>query len=132
MNIIKFLKIFELDQEITINRTSYPSFTYYFKDINEHKDISIEQWNPNPLDSINAITLKQGCPDVFTRKVSAIIPLPPSNIPFMPKVSLTNEEHTLAVLNRNKFVFDSIVKNQGIPYCDSFDLRMRRTVVVVN
>jgi len=60
--------------------------------------------------------------------VSAIVPLPSSGIPFMPKTSLTVEDHSLFIISKNKFVLESIIKNNGIPYCDSFDIRIKRTV----
>jgi len=47
------MKLFELDQEITINRVNYPSFTHYVKDFFQHKSINVEPWSPNPLDYCN-------------------------------------------------------------------------------
>jgi hypothetical protein len=45
--------MFELDQEVNINRTSFLSFTHFLKDLAEHKEMSVEQWSPNPLDYLN-------------------------------------------------------------------------------
>jgi hypothetical protein len=57
MTVVKFLKLFELDQEVNINRTNFPSFLHYFKDLCEHTDCSIEPWTPNPLEYLNVGTL---------------------------------------------------------------------------
>ena len=56
------------------------------------------------------------------------MPLPNSGIPFMPKTSLTTEEQTLYLVQKDKYVIEAIVKSQGVPYCDTFDIRMRKTV----
>lgn len=37
LSVIKFLKLFELDQEVVINHANHSSFLYYFKDISSHK-----------------------------------------------------------------------------------------------
>ncbi len=46
----------------------------------------------------------------------------------MPKVSLTYEDHSLFIINKDKAVLEIIIKNTGVPYCDSFDIRMRRII----
>jgi hypothetical protein len=65
------------------------------------------------------------------RKITSQIPLPPSNIPFMPKLAPTIEDQTMFLINKDKVVIESIVKNTGIPYCDSYQLRMKRVIETV-
>lgn len=57
-----------------------------------------------------------------------MIPLPPSGIPFMPKVSLTTEEQLMFLINGGKVVIESIIKNSGVPYCEAFDVRLKRVI----
>ena len=44
LNLVKFLRWFELDVEITMNRTPFSSFTSYVKDFQENKDINVPPW----------------------------------------------------------------------------------------
>lgn len=53
LTVVRFLKMFELDQEVVVNRTNFSSFLYYYKDSCEHKDINIQPWDPNPLEYLN-------------------------------------------------------------------------------
>ena len=53
LTVVKYLKLFELEQEVVVNRTTYNSFLHYFKDVCEHTEISIDAWNPNPLEHLN-------------------------------------------------------------------------------
>jgi len=46
----------------------------------------------------------------------------------MPKVSLTNETHSLFIFSKDKAVLEMVIKNYGVPYCDSFDVRIRRII----
>lgn len=57
-----------------------------------------------------------------------VVPLPSSPIPFMPKFANTTEEQTLFILDHNRAVIESIMVNSGVPYSDTFDLRMKRTL----
>ena len=57
-----------------------------------------------------------------------MVPLPPSGIPFMPKESLTFEEQTMHLINRDIVVIEYIVKSSGVPYCDAFDVRFKRVI----
>lgn len=132
---VKFLKIFELDQEIVINRVHFSSFLYYFKDLTGNKDICIDPWTPNPLEYLNVgtyigilVNIKEDSPEIFSRKVQAVAPLPSSPIPFMPKTSLTKEEHTLFLMSKNKVVIESVIMSTGVPYSDTFDVRIKRVI----
>jgi hypothetical protein len=91
----------------------------------EPKPLRLSQYRYSCPYSAN---IKEITPEVFTRKVAAIVPLPNSGIPFMPKTSYTTEEQTLYILNKDKFIIELIVKSQGVPYCDTFDIRMKKTV----
>ena len=57
-----------------------------------------------------------------------MVPLPPSGIPFMPKTSLTNEEQKMHLLTGNKVVIESITCSKGVPYCETFDVRLKRVL----
>lgn len=46
----------------------------------------------------------------------------------MPKSSLTTEDQTLFIFSKDKYIIELIIKNQGVPYCDAFDIRMKKTV----
>lgn len=39
LTVVKYLKIFELDQEVIVNRVPFSSFLYYFKDLMNCKEI---------------------------------------------------------------------------------------------
>jgi hypothetical protein len=45
--------MFDNDQEMTLNRRSYRSFTYYMKDCLEHKDYDIGEWTPTVNEFLN-------------------------------------------------------------------------------
>lgn len=57
LNAMKYFKLFDGDQEATIGRKTYASFTHYFKDLNAHKDITVSNWLSNPLDYFNSSKL---------------------------------------------------------------------------
>lgn len=46
----------------------------------------------------------------------------------MPKSSFTTEDQSLFIINKDKYVIEMIVKSNGVPYCDAFDLRMKKTL----
>ena len=50
---VKFLKLFELDQEVVMNRIPFSSFLSYFKDRTGNREISVNPWIPNPLEYLN-------------------------------------------------------------------------------
>ena len=93
----------------------------------------MDSQSPRPLQHQylipHADNIKEGSPELYLKKVVADVPLPASNIPFMPKSALTLEEHSLYLLNKNKYIMEAVVKTAGIPYCDAYDLRIKKTVV---
>ena len=63
------------------------------------------------------VNIKEDASEAFTRQISAVVPLPPSGIPFMPKTSLTTEDQTMHLLTGNKVVIESVIRSKGVPYC---------------
>jgi hypothetical protein len=45
-----------------------------------------------------------------------MVPIPNSNIPFMPKVTKSDEVHKLYIFSKDKYMIESIIKNSGAPY----------------
>ena len=64
----------------------------------------------------------------FTKNINAMVPVANSGVPFMPKQAKSNEEQTLFLYSKNKYVVESVIQNSGVPYADSFNLRLQKVV----
>ncbi len=60
--------------------------------------------------------------------MTSLVPLPPSGIPFMPKCAATTEDQTMYLINKDKVVIETLVKNSGIPYCDTYNLIIKKVI----
>lgn len=75
-----------LDGEVTIAGKKYSNIIEYFKKMVQlHKDIEISSFTPHIQEYLNPSTIKSTCPLKFSRRLSATVPTPNSNIPFVPK-----------------------------------------------
>ena len=50
----------------------------------------------------------------------------------MPKVSLTTETQTMFIMSKDLVVIETVVKNSGVPYCEAFDVRLKRVIETVS
>jgi hypothetical protein len=46
----------------------------------------------------------------------------------MPKQAKSNENLTLYIYSKDKYVLESVIQNSGVPYSDTFNLRMRKII----
>lgn len=46
----------------------------------------------------------------------------------MPKSSYTTEDQTMYLMSGDKVVIESVIKNSKIPYCEAFDVRLKRVI----
>lgn len=72
--------------------------------------------------------IKDNTPISFTKKIFCIVPVPNSGVPFMPKQAKSNENLTLYIYSKDKYVLESVIQNSGVPYSDTFNLRMRKII----
>ena len=46
----------------------------------------------------------------------------------MPKNAKSEETQTLYLISKDKYILESIIQNSGVPYSDTFNLRILKTV----
>jgi hypothetical protein len=120
------LTLLYMDHEIEIGGKKYSNFTEYFKKvILLHRDVEITPFEPAVKEHLNNSNIKLTCPIKLTRKVNSVVPMPPSNVPFMPKSGKTAESQSLYIISKYQWVFDSELQNSGIPYSDCFKVYFR-------
>ena len=79
------------------------------------------------IDNISG-NIKSNTPYIFTRVIRANVPLPSSNIPFMPKFVDSKETQELYFISKNKYVVFGIVNNSKAPMTDCFYLRTKKII----
>ena len=68
----------------------------------------------------------------FSRKISCVVPVANSGVPFMPKQAKSEETQTLFIISKDEYVIESTIQNSGVPYAETFNLKLKRVVTSVN
>ena len=55
-----------------------------------------------------------------------MVPISNSGVPFMPKFAKSEETVSLYIYSKDKYVIESTIQNSGVPYADTFNLRLRK------
>ena len=61
-----------------------------------------------------------------------MVPVANSGVPFMPKQAKSDEENTLYIVSKDKYIIESIIQNSGVPYADTFNIRMKNIIEKVS
>ena len=57
-----------------------------------------------------------------------MVPVANTGVPFMPKQAKSEETHILYIVSKDKFILESTIQNSGVPYSDTFNLKMLKVV----
>jgi hypothetical protein len=60
-----------------------------------------------------------------------MVPIPSSGVPFMPKEAKSHETVSLFWLSKDKYIIESTIQNSGVPYSDTFNIKMQKTFETV-
>ena len=76
--------------------------------------------------------IKVNTPLSFNRKINCMVPVANTGVPFMPKQAKSEETQTLYIISANKFLVESSVQNSGVPYSETFNLKLLKKVESIN
>jgi hypothetical protein len=57
-----------------------------------------------------------------------MVPVANTGVPFMPKQAKSEETQILYIVSKDKFILESTIQNSGVPYSDTFNLKMLKVV----
>jgi hypothetical protein len=80
----------------------------------------------------NIANLKNTTPDKFERKIRCLVPIINSGVPFMPKHAKSDERVSLFFISKDKYIIETTIQNSGVPYSDTFNIRMQKIVETVS